>query len=276
MNKTNHSQPRTLPIAMTIAGHDPTGGAGIQADIEAIISMGCHACSVVTSLTVQDTVQVIAYAPMDADLVIQQARTVLEDMPVDAIKIGMLASREIVEAVHSILVDYPHIPVILDPVIASGGGNPLMEDEMLDALLTLLLPQTTILTPNSIEARRLAPDSDTLDACAMSLLDHGCRYVLITGTHENTQQVNNTLYGNNRKLDTYSWERLEGSYHGSGCTLASAITALIAQGQEPLTALFEAQNFTWQSLRHGYQLGMGQKLPNRLFWAGWEDEDSSE
>jgi hydroxymethylpyrimidine/phosphomethylpyrimidine kinase len=276
MNETNHSQPRTLPIAMTIAGHDPTGGAGIQADIEAIISMGCHACSVVTSVTVQDTARVIAYAPMDADLVIHQARTVLEDMPVDAIKIGMLASREIVEAVHSILVDYPHIPVILDPVMASGGGNPLMEDEMLDALLTLLLPQTTILTPNSIEARRLAPNSDTLDACAMSLLDHGCRYVLITGTHENTQQVNNTLYGNNRKLDTYSWERLEGSYHGSGCTLASAITALIAQGQEPLTALFEAQNFTWQSLRHGYQLGMGQKLPNRLFWAGWEDEDGSE
>ena len=274
MNETNHSQPRTLPVAMTIAGHDPTGGAGIQADIEAIISMGCHACSVVTSVTVQDTAQVIAYAPMDADLVIQQARTLLEDMPVDAIKIGMLANREIVEAVHSILVDYPDIPVILDPVMASGSGNTLMEDEMLDALLTLLLPQTTILTPNSLEARRLAPDSDTLDACAMSLLDHGCRYVLITGTHENTQQVNNTLYGNNRKLDNYSWERLEGSYHGSGCTLASAIAALIAQGQEPLTALFEAQNFTWQSLQHGYQLGMGQKLPNRLFWAGWEEDGS--
>lgn len=274
MNETNHSQPRTLPVAMTIAGHDPTGGAGIQADIEAIISMGCHACSVVTSVTVQDTAEVIAYAPMDADLVIQQARTLLEDMPVDAIKIGMLANREIVEAVHSILVDYPDIPVILDPVMASGSGNTLMEDEMLDALLTLLLPQTTILTPNSLEARRLAPDSDTLDACAMSLLDHGCRYVLITGTHENTQQVNNTLYGNNRKLDTYSWERLESSYHGSGCTLASAIAALIAQGQEPLTALFEAQNFTWQSLQHGYQLGMGQKLPNRLFWAGWEEDGS--
>jgi hydroxymethylpyrimidine/phosphomethylpyrimidine kinase len=195
-------------------------------------------------------------------------------MPVDAIKIGMLASHEIVEAVHSILVDYPDIPVILDPVMASGGGNTLMEDEMQDALLTLLLPQTTILTPNSLEARRLAPDSDTLDACAMSLLDHGCRYVLITGTHENTQQVHNTLYGNNRKLETYSWDRLEGSYHGSGCTLASAIAALIAQGQEPLTALFEAQNFTWQSLQHGYQLGMGQKLPNRLFWAGWEEDGS--
>jgi hydroxymethylpyrimidine/phosphomethylpyrimidine kinase len=270
MNELNH----TLPVAMSIAGHDPTGGAGIQADIEAIISMGCHACSVVTSLTVQDTTQVIAYAPMDADLVIQQARTLLEDMPVDAIKIGMLATREIVEAVHSILVDYPDIPVILDPVMASGGGNTLMEDEMLDALLTLLLPQTTILTPNSLEARRLAPDSDTLDACAMSLLDHGCRYVLITGTHENTRQVHNTLYGNNRKLETYSWERLEGSYHGSGCTLASAIAALIAQGQEPLTALYEAQNFTWQSLQHGYQLGMGQKLPNRLFWAGWEEDGS--
>jgi hydroxymethylpyrimidine/phosphomethylpyrimidine kinase len=273
----NDSKHNSLPIAMTIAGHDPTGGAGIQADIEAMISMGCHACSVVTAATIQDTAQVIGYSPLNPDLVIQQARAVLEDMPVHAIKIGMLPTQEIVEAVHSILIDYPRIPVILDPVMTSGGGNALIDHEVTDALLTLLLPQTTMVTPNSLEARRLAQDSDTLDACAMSILDHGCEYVLITGTHENTQKVHNTLYGNNRKLETYDWDRLNGNYHGSGCTLSSAIAALMAQGQEPMTATLEAQRFTWESLKQSYQLGMGQKLPNRLFWcSGLEDGKDDE
>jgi hydroxymethylpyrimidine/phosphomethylpyrimidine kinase len=258
---------------MTIAGHDPTGGAGIQADIETIISMGCHACSVVTALTVQDTSNVFTFMPVEPELVIQQSRTLLEDMPVHAIKIGMLASTEIAEAVHSILIDYPHIPVVLDPVMASGEGDSLSERSVREAIIELLLPYTTIITPNTLEARELAPESDNLDACAMSLLDHGCKYTLITGTHEQSETVNNTLYGEAQKLETFSWPRLEGSYHGSGCTLAAGIAAQLAQGKTPLQASHEAQEFTWQALQGGYRIGMGQKIPNRFFWAGWEDKE---
>ncbi len=261
-------QASTVPVVITMSGNDPSGGAGIQADIEALASHGCHAAPVITAITIQDTRDVKGYAPLDAELVIEQARTVLEDMPVAAIKIGLLGSAEIAEAIHSILQDYPDIPVVLDPVLASGNGTTLTDDDVLQAMETLLLPHTTVLTPNGPEARTLAPEADNLEACGMALLDKGCEFVLITGAHENTPDVvRNTLYGNRRILETFTWERLQGSYHGSGCTLASSIAGLLAQGLEPFTAIHEAQEYTWETLRHGYRIGMGQHLPNRLFWA---------
>ncbi len=274
-----------FPAVMTFSGNDPTGGAGIQADIETLASMGCHTAPVITSLTIQDTQDIQGYVPIDASLLVQQARAVLEDMPIAVFKIGMLGSVDVIEAVHSILSDYADIPVVLDPVLVAGGGSEIADEEMIDAIATLLLPQTTILTPNSIEARILAHEADSLDACAQELLEMGCEYVLVTGTHEATTNVTNTLYGNRRQLESFTWDRLPENYHGSGCTLASAIAGLLAQGMDPLTAVHEAQEFTWESLRAGYRLGMGQHLPNRLFWARDEaaeneseddDEDENE
>ena len=124
-----------------------------------------------------------------------------------------------------------------------------------------------MLTPNSREARALAPEADNLDACAMALLERGAEFVLITGTHENTRDVANSLYTNRRLIETFTWERLDGSFHGSGCTLSSSIAGLLAQGLEPFSAIHEAQEYTWQALAAGYRIGMGQQLPNRLFWA---------
>jgi hydroxymethylpyrimidine/phosphomethylpyrimidine kinase len=268
------AQDTGVPVVMSFAGSDPTGGAGIQADIEAVASMGCHAAPVITAVTVQDTTNVLGCMPLAAELVVQQARAVLEDMPVQAIKLGLLGSVEIIEAVHSILVDYPQVPVVMDPVLAAGGGAELSDEAMIDAMRALLLGQVTLLTPNSPEARRLAPEADTLDACAMALLDQGCEYILITGGHEQGSDVINTLYSGRRRLERFSWPRLPGSYHGSGCTLAAATAGLIAQAREPLTAIYEAQEFTWQSLRHGYRVGMGQHLPDRLFWAQDDDPEN--
>lgn len=256
-----------IPVVMTLAGNDPSGGAGIQADIETIVSMGCHAAPVITALTVQDTQDVKEILPASPGLLAAQARAVLEDIPIASIKIGLLGSVQIVEAIHTVLVDYPDIPVILDPVLASGGGTALANEDIVEALRQLLIPMTTVLTPNSLEARRLAPEADSLDACAMALLDRECGFVLITGTHENSPKVINRLYGNRRLLESFTWERLPGSYHGSGCTLASAIAGLLAQGQEPYSAIRQAQGYTWEALRAGYRIGMGQPIPNRLFWA---------
>lgn len=261
-----------VPVVMALSGSDPSGGAGIQADIEALASHGCHCAPVITAVTVQDTQDIKSYAPLDGTLIMEQARAVLEDMPVVAIKIGLLGSTEAVEAIHSVLHDYPDIPVVLDPVLASGGGTALADDELLEALSGLLLPNTTVLTPNSLEARLLAPEADNLDACAMALLDKGCEFVLITGTHENTPHVVNSLYGNHRVLETFNWERLPGSFHGSGCTLAASIAGLLAQGLEPFSAIHEAQEYTWEALAHGYRVGMGQPIPNRLFWAQTEGD----
>lgn len=260
-----------LPVVMCFSGADATGGAGIQADIETIISMGAHPCPVITAITVQDTQNLRHFQAVDSSLVIEQARAVLEDMPVQVFKLGMLGSIENIEAIHTLLVDYPDIPVVLDPVLAAGGGTAMTDDAMIDAMLNLLLPLTTVITPNSIEARKLAHNADSLDACAMELEELGCEIVLITGGHENTQHIENHLYSNHRLIESFRWERLPHSYHGSGCTLASAIAAMLAQGLEPFMAIHEAQQFTWESLQQGYRLGMGQYHPNRLFWARDED-----
>jgi len=264
-------QQSPVPVVMVFSGNDPSGGAGIQADIEALMSHGCHTAPVVTTLTIQDTQDVIGFTPLDGELIMEQARTVLEDMPVSAFKLGLLTSADAVQAVHTILRDYPDIPVIMDPVLSSGSGSTLADDDVVDSMTELLLPQATVLTPNSREARLLAPEADTLDACAMALLAHGVEFVLITGTHENTPAVNNTLYANNRILESFTWERLEGSFHGSGCTLAASIAGLLAQGLEPFSAIHEAQEYTWQSLSEAYRIGMGQLIPNRLFWARGEE-----
>jgi hydroxymethylpyrimidine/phosphomethylpyrimidine kinase len=162
----------------------------------------------------------------------------------------------------------------------------------------LLLPQTTIITPNSQEARRLARlslaedngedesdaegagDDPDLPECASRILRLGCEFVLITGTHENTPQVINTLYNDAGVVRTDTWERLPGSYHGSGCTLASAIAATLANGLEVPEAVREAQEYTWQALSAAFRPGMGQYIPDRFFWArstsgedGEEDEN---
>ena len=265
-----------MPVVLVFAGNDPSGGAGIQADIQTLTSLGCHPAPVITAITVQDTTGVKFFAPVDTELVIAQARAILEDMPVAAIKTGMLGNIANLTALASILHDYPDIPLIVDPVLASGGGESLSEEPIEDALISLLLPHARLVTPNTLEARRLAPDADTLEACAQELLDTGCDFVLLTGTHENTPEVINHLYGNRRLLETFSWERLPHSYHGSGCTLASACAATFAHGFDPVDAMAEAQDFAWHALKHAYRLGMGQLLPDRLYWAREDQEPHAE
>ena len=267
--------PLSSPVVMTLAGNDPSGGAGIAADIETLVSLGCHPAPIITALTVQDTHDVQALLPVDPDPVLAQAWAVLEDMPVAAFKVGVIGSADNAAALHRLFVTWPNIPVVLDPVLAAGGGAGLASATLIEAIQNLLLPLTTVLTPNGVEARWLAPEADTLEACAMALLARGCRYVLITGGHEAEPpgEVVNTLYGNNRLLETWRWPRLLDRYHGSGCTLASAIAALLAQIHGPhseesiLSAVYRAQHYTWRSLQAGYLVGGGQKIPNRLFWA---------
>ncbi len=267
------------PIVLTIAASDPSGGAGIQADLMAIASFGCHPLSAITALTVQDSAGIENIMSIDADWLEDQARTILEDMPVNVFKIGLLGSVENIAVVAEILADYPDIPVVLDPVLASGRGDELSDEDMISAMRELLLPQTTILTPNSLEARRLCQDEEEegttthlpLDECARRLLGYGCEYVLLTGTHENTPNVVNDLYHLNGRLRSDTWERLPGSYHGSGCTLASSVAACLAQRLSVDEAIRQAQDYTWRTLASGFRPGMGQFIPNRFFWARQED-----
>jgi hydroxymethylpyrimidine/phosphomethylpyrimidine kinase len=272
----------TPPIVLTFAATDPSGGAGLQADILTLSSLGCYPLSVVTAVTVQDTLGVEDVMSLDAEWVADQARSVLEDMPVAVFKIGMLGSVEVIAAIAEIVADYPDIPLVLDPVLSSGRGDELASEDMLAAMREMLVPQATLITPNSMEARRLVQDENDesddpdLAECARRLLDMGCEYVLITGTHENTPQVVNTLYGRDGVVRSDAWQRLPGSYHGSGCTLASAIAATMAYGLDIEEAVKEAQEYTWQALKAGFRPGMGQHVPDRLFWARDENDDATD
>jgi hydroxymethylpyrimidine/phosphomethylpyrimidine kinase len=260
------------PLVLTFAASDPTGGAGLQADLLTIAALGGHALSVVTGLTVQDTNGVARLRAVEADLVAEQASCLLADMPARAFKLGVLGSRENAAAVADVLERHPQVPVVLDPVLASGRGDRLAAEDLVAALRELIVPRCTVVTPNSLEARRLAHRED-LEECAGTLLDMGSKYVLITGTHEATEDVVNVLYarqgasGRATALRKDAWPRLPGSYHGSGCTLASAIACHLAAGTRIEEAVRQAQQFTWHALQAGFSAGHGQCLPDRFFEA---------
>lgn len=255
------------PVVMTFSGHDPSGGAGLQADIEALASVGCRAATVATALTVQDTVNVRRVLPLDPDLVADQARTVLDDLPVAAFKIGLLGNTAVAAAIAGVLREHPRVPVVLDPVLAAGGGAALADDALLTAIRDLLA-RVTLATPNGVEARRLAGDPAAgLAVCARTLIGHGCRWVLVTGGHEPDSGVINRLFDAEGLQDSTTWPRLEATYHGSGCTLAAAAAGLLARGLTVREAVQGAQEYTWHALNHGYRPGRGQHLPQRFYWA---------
>lgn len=256
-----------LPVVLSFSGHDPCGGAGVQADIETLVSHRCHCASVITVLTEQDSSNVKKLLPQKAEDIVSQAQTLLEDMEISAIKIGLVGNVKTAQAIGSVLKQCPEIPMIFDPVLAAGGGKSLGNQDLIDAMNECLLPKTFILTPNRKEARLLA-GKENIDDCGLGLLEKGSDYVLITGADEDveTKNVENRLFHQGQCLETFNWDRLQGAYHGSGCTLASSIAALVARGLDAFSAILEAQDYTWNSLEAGYRTGKGQLNPGRLFW----------
>jgi hydroxymethylpyrimidine/phosphomethylpyrimidine kinase len=244
------------PFVLSFAASDPTGGAGVQADLLTLASLGCHPLSVLTALTAQDTQGVQAVLAVESAWVERQARCVLADLPVAAFKLGVLGSPENAAAIAAILAEHPRVPVVLDPVLASGRGDSLASRETIAALKALLLPRATVATPNSLEAHALGG--------VAAMLADGCAHVLVTGTHDETPEVVNALHGREGALREDRWPRLPGSFHGSGCTLASAIAAFLAKGIDTPDAVRAAQEFTWNALAAGFRPGKGQALPQRF------------
>ena len=237
----------------------------MHADIEAIAAAGCHSASAITCLTIQDTHNVQQLLPVAPRLFRQQAQAVLKDLPVAVIKIGLIGEIGVCQEIAALLQKYPQIPVVLDPVLAAGGGTELADGELLQSIRMELLPHVELATPNSLEARRIS-GRDGLQESAEEILTTGCKNLLITGAHESGGQVVNTLYqGSVNHQQPWEWPRLPGSYHGSGCTLAAAIAARIALGQPMLQAVTAAQEYTWKTLEQANHFGSGQALPNRFF-----------
>jgi hydroxymethylpyrimidine/phosphomethylpyrimidine kinase len=251
------------PTVLIIAGNDPSGGAGLAADIQAVTALGAHPAPVVTAVTVQDTTDVRQVVVLSPELVIAQAWAVLDDQPVAAIKLGLLGSVAIGEAIAELLQRWHTIPLVVDPVLVAGGGGTLAETSLIPAYLEHVFPLANLVTPNALESRRLAPAATDAAGRAATLLDAGCHHVLLKGADEETPEVLNTLFSANGAQEEFHWPRLPGSYHGSGCTLASAIAALLANGIPMRKAVEDAQRFTWNTLQQGWRPGKGQIIPGR-------------
>jgi len=261
---------KSPPKVMTFSATDPTGGAGLQADVLTISSLRCHPVSIATGFTVQDTNGVKKLIPINSELVNDQARLILADTKVEIFKLGLLSSKENIVTIAEIISDYPDIPLVIDPVLASGRGDEFSDIEARHLMMELLFPKSLLITPNSIEARRFSTNKEeisdvSIQVCVDRFKEMGCENILITGTHENTENVINTLYSASNLIIPYHWDRLPGNYHGSGCTLTAAICAYYALGLSIGEAIEEAQNFTWQTLRSGFKIGTGQLIPNRFF-----------
>ena len=259
MNKPSPNK----PVVLVLAGHDPSGGAGIHADIETVAAHGCIATSVITSLTAQNTQTFSYHLPQAAEDFLAQGKLVLEDIKIDACKIGAIGSQELIHATHELITDET-FPVILDPVLQSTTGHDFSNEQMCSLISKLLLPFTTVITPNRAEALQLT-GTLTPQAAAEKFLELGCKNILITDAEASETQIINHLYQEDGQTQSFTYDRLPGRFHGSGCTLSSAISANIAKDIKIIPAVEQAQEFTWNSLKHGLKLGKGQMHPNRFF-----------
>ncbi len=261
------------PLVLVISGHDPSGGAGIQADIETLASLGCHPLPLITALTAQNTARFVRSAAVEPALFEQQLSLVLEEFHPCVCKIGLVTSRAIIEILHRTLLRRVDVKLVIDPVLKSGSGTGLVEQSVRDDLLALLVPRSTVLTPNLEEALALG-GSNAPDQAAQRLLALGCEYLLITGADTAGETVCNRLYGRDGDARTFEWPRLEGMYHGTGCTLAAAVSGFIARGADSAEAVARAQHYTWNTIRYAAIAGSGQSIPNRLFWGQYPITDN--
>jgi hydroxymethylpyrimidine/phosphomethylpyrimidine kinase len=254
------------PTVLCLSGHDPGGGAGVQADIETAAALGGHAATLVTAQTVQDTRDVRRLVATDLALLRDQADVLLADVEVGAIKVGLLGAPE-QAAFAAGLARRLGRPLVLDPVLRAGGGSELGSPALIEAIRRELLPRVEVLTPNAAEARRLA-GTDDLAACGAALVAAGARHVLITGGDEVDggpgEAVVNRWHRHDGTKRAFSWPRLPGPFHGAGCTLAAAIATLLARGLPVGTALADAQAYVHAALGRAFAVGRGRPIPGRI------------
>jgi hydroxymethylpyrimidine/phosphomethylpyrimidine kinase len=261
-------QNQTSPLILTFGVSDPVGATGIQGDLATFSAFGCHGLSVTTGLLIADSARIDDYQEVDADWLVDQARLLLEDMAVSAIKVGSLTTIEQASAIAEIVSDYPELPLILDPFLSGLPDSGLADDDMLVAIRQILAPQATVLLLSRVELARMAETwreggADMLAADAAELTGSGCAYVLATSTGAAAVR-SNTLFGEDGVIATFDWQQLPGTFAGAGSTMSAAITALMARGAEPLDAVRAAQHYTAGALAQARRFGMGKLIPNRF------------
>lgn len=262
-------QNQTSPLILTFGVSDPVGATGIQGDLASFGALRCHGLSVTTGLLIADSARIEDIQEVDADWVVDQARVLLEDMAVAAIKVGALITIEQASAIAEIVSDYPDVPLILDPFLSSLPDSGLADDDMLMAIRQILVPQATVLLLSQVELARMAETwreggGDMLPEDVAELTGMGCECVLVTCT--GAQGVrSNTLFNADGVAETLVWQHLPGPFVGAGSTMSAALAAYMAHGAEPQQAVQAAQLYTAGALAHAQRFGMGKLVPNRYF-----------
>jgi hydroxymethylpyrimidine/phosphomethylpyrimidine kinase len=250
--------PGRIPVCLSIAGSDSGGGAGIQADLKAFARCGVHGTTAITAITAQNTIGVTAVEAISPELIVAQVRAVVDDIGVDAVKIGMLGSVETIDAVLRALDLLPAAtPIVLDPVMVAESGARLLDPEAQDALASRVVPRATVVTPNVPEARALAGD-ERLDGAELARAVHalGAAAVVVTGGHR--EQAIDVFFDGSDVVELPGERFSGGAAHGSGCTHSSALAAHLALGRTPLEAARAAKEIASAAVRDGLRgLGSG-------------------
>ncbi|WP_417368132.1 bifunctional hydroxymethylpyrimidine kinase/phosphomethylpyrimidine kinase [Flavobacterium beibuense] len=252
----------TYPTVLTIAGTDPSGGAGIQADLKTFSALGCYGMSVITALVAQNTTGVRAIHNVPAQFVQQQLDAVMEDIRPDAIKIGMVHTSQLVEVIAATLKKYPDIPVVFDPVMVATSGDKLIEDTTIEVIVSQLFPLVTLITPNMDEASLLAnmpiETVAQMQQVGEVIAQTGCKAILMKGGHLQTEQLTSILMDENGIVNTYVSDKVDtNNVHGSGCTLSSAIASYLARGEQLQNAVALAQEYINGAIYHGRDVLIG-------------------
>ncbi|RWX03832.1 bifunctional hydroxymethylpyrimidine kinase/phosphomethylpyrimidine kinase [Flavobacterium cerinum] len=251
------------PTVLTIAGTDPTGGAGIQADLKTFSALGCYGMSVITALVAQNTCGVRAIHSVPPDFVQVQLQAVLDDILPDAIKIGMIHSLELVSVIAEVLKQYPQIPVVFDPVMIATSGDRLIEEKTIEGIITQLFPLATLITPNMDEASLLAGISvksvEDMKVAAEIIMEMGVNALLLKGGHLESERLTSLLIGKQGLIKTLHSDRIETkNMHGSGCTLSSAIAAYLAQSYTLVEAVSKAQDYVHGAIYNAADVVIGK------------------
>jgi len=251
------------PTVLCFAGLDPSGGAGLQADIESVANCGAHALPIATCLTTQNTQATSSVYAVESQVIKQQFKALIEDVKISSIKIGVVPNSEIAICIATLIKQLPDTPIVYDPVISASFGSKFTDTNTLDVIKSHLLPYITVLTPNMSEVCKLLNKTNCSVTQASELCDYGPKYILVTGADNNTKTVNNALLSKKCQLESYNYQRLPHQYHGSGCTLSSALACYLALNHPIQQAALLAQDFTYRSLLDAHSIGQGQWIPNR-------------
>jgi len=266
----------TVPLVLTFSASDPTAGAGLQADALTVSALGAHPLTILTGLTAQNTVGVARFEACTRDWIDDQLNALLDDgIAPSAIKTGVLGSEGAVAAVLKVKGLWPSVPLVVDPVRASGRGDAFGGQALFDSYRNQLFPLVDLITPNWPEAQAFT-GAQSVDEAGERLLQMGCKAVLLKGEHLDSGDVVNRLYVPGKKVVEFPCERLPGQFHGSGCTLASACAVGLGQGLSVQEAVELALEYTWQALSCGFSVGKGQLIPDRMHLMQYLEDDGDD